>query len=313
MVDYALDLYARDTFEPFEKIIHRCAAFKILKQRRHRHPRAFEKPGSADLSRNALDRRTVAPIQHKPTLHPFSQESNDGNGNQIVLDGPSTCRLIYLNFNIHLVPEADSCELNGRFGRAGRLMARVSNPMSNDSDELAFVALGSNLGDSADLVDRAMEKLQALSAGPLLRSSLWQSVPVDCPPGSPPFVNAVAGIAPRPGETPATLLARLQELESAFGRRRRKIPNEPRLLDLDLIAFGSRVIHEPGLELPHPRAHLRGFVLRPLAEIAPDFVLPKQSLSVRELLGRLPPDTNPAGASTRRLSRAVAAGKLPRK
>ncbi|MGA2177270.1 MAG: 2-amino-4-hydroxy-6-hydroxymethyldihydropteridine diphosphokinase [Verrucomicrobiota bacterium] len=183
--------------------------------------------------------------------------------------------------------------------------------MNKDSDELAFVALGSNLGDSADLVRRAIERLQSLSAAPLLRSSLWQSAPVDCPPGSPPFVNAVAALRPRPGETPSTLLHRLQELEAAFGRAPRKILNEPRLLDLDLIAFGSRVVHEPGLELPHPRAHLRRFVLQPLAEIAPDFILPKQTRSVQELLRRLPPEANLARVTTHRLSRPRPPGKLP--
>lgn len=66
------DLFARHTLKPFEEIINRCAAFKILEERRHRNPRAFEKPSSADLSRHALDRRTVAPIQHGDTLslHP---------------------------------------------------------------------------------------------------------------------------------------------------------------------------------------------------------------------------------------------------
>jgi 2-amino-4-hydroxy-6-hydroxymethyldihydropteridine diphosphokinase len=157
-----------------------------------------------------------------------------------------------------------------------------------------------------------MRMLQSLSAAPLLRSSLWQTTPVDCPPGSPLFVNAVAGLRPFAGETPATLLRRLQKLETAFGRKPKKILNEPRPLDLDLIAFGSRLIHSPKLELPHPRAHLRAFVLRPLAEIAPDFILPGQTMSVRELLRRLPPDPNLAPAATHRLSRPLPPGKLRR-
>ena len=119
---------------------------------------------------------------------------------------------------------------------------------------------------------------------PLLRSSLWQTSPVDCPPGSPPFINAVAGLEPRPGDTPAALLRKLQELEKWFGRQAKKIINEPRLLDLDLIAFGSRTINSVELTLPHPRAHLRRFVLQPLSEIAPDFVLPGQRKTVRQLL-----------------------------
>src|SRR6266536_3472975 len=88
-----------------------------------------------------------------------------------------------------------------------------------DLQKLAFIALGSNLGDAKQNVLRAVERLQQLSDLPLLRSSLWQSTPVDCPPGSPLFVNAVAGLLPRAGETPETLLDKLQWLEHLFGRQ----------------------------------------------------------------------------------------------
>jgi 2-amino-4-hydroxy-6-hydroxymethyldihydropteridine diphosphokinase len=119
---------------------------------------------------------------------------------------------------------------------------------------------------------------------------------VDCPPGSPPFLNAVVGFHPRPGETPESLLARLQALEREFGRRPKQLLNEPRPLDLDLIAFGAEVRATPQLTLPHPRAHLRRFVLEPLAEIAPGLVLPGQQASVAKLLATLPvdPDMKPA-------------------
>jgi 2-amino-4-hydroxy-6-hydroxymethyldihydropteridine diphosphokinase len=159
--------------------------------------------------------------------------------------------------------------------------------MTDHSHGMAFVALGSNLGDSAEIVRRALVRLQTLSNAPLLRSSLWRSTPVDCPAGSPPFVNAVAGVHPRANETPQSLLRQLQVLEAEFGRRRGTIPNEPRLLDLDLIAFGARMVNLPELVLPHPRAHLRRFVLLPLAEIAPEFVLPGQRASAAELLGAM--------------------------
>jgi 2-amino-4-hydroxy-6-hydroxymethyldihydropteridine diphosphokinase len=150
--------------------------------------------------------------------------------------------------------------------------------------EIAFVALGSNLGNPVDIVRSALGQLQSLSDNPLLQSSLWQSDPIDCPPGSPPFVNAVAGLEPRAGETPATLLRQLRALEQQFGRRPAKIRNEPRLLDLDLIAFGPRTMNSAELTLPHPRAHLRRFVLQPLSEIAPDFVLPGQAKTAQQLL-----------------------------
>lgn len=154
-------------------------------------------------------------------------------------------------------------------------------------EELAFVALGSNLGDSAAIIRRAFDRLQLLTEAPLFRSSLWQTTPVDCPPGSPLFLNAAAGLRPKPGETPETLLAKLQVLEREFGRRTRKVINEPRPLDLDLIAFGQRSLASLELTLPHPRAHLRRFVLQPLSEIAPDFVLPGQQRTVAELLAGL--------------------------
>jgi 2-amino-4-hydroxy-6-hydroxymethyldihydropteridine diphosphokinase len=159
--------------------------------------------------------------------------------------------------------------------------------MNRDANELAFVALGSNLGDSKEILRRAFDRLQTLSTQPLLRSSLWRTTPVDCPPGSPPFVNAMAGLFPYAEETPQTLLHRLQVLEAEFGRRRTGVPNEPRLLDLDLIAFGSRTLHTPELVLPHPRAHLRRFVLQPLVGIAPEFVLPGQTKDVKALLREL--------------------------
>jgi len=156
--------------------------------------------------------------------------------------------------------------------------------------ELAFVALGSNLGDSRALMNRALADLQSLSDQPLLQSSLWQTTPVDCPPGSPLFLNAVAGLVPRADETPETLLARLQRMERAFGRLPRQVLNEPRPLDLDLLTFRREVRATAALTLPHPRAHLRRFVLEPLNEIAPDLILPRQPKSVRQLLAELESD-----------------------
>jgi 2-amino-4-hydroxy-6-hydroxymethyldihydropteridine diphosphokinase len=156
--------------------------------------------------------------------------------------------------------------------------------------DLALVALGSNLDDSARLLVAAMDRLARWAEGPLWRSSLWRSAPVDCPPDSPDFLNAVAAFRPRAEETPETLLARLRALEREFGRRPKVMLNEPRPLDLDLIAFGRETRATPELTLPHPRAHRRRFVLAPLAQIAPELVLPGQRLTVRELLAALPPD-----------------------
>jgi len=155
---------------------------------------------------------------------------------------------------------------------------------------IAIIALGSILGDSRQTILDVMEQLQSFSVQPILKSSIWQTSPVDCPPGSPKFVNAVAGLIPPENETPIKLLRKLRKLERKFGRRPKKVLNEARPLDLDLIAFGNETCNSPELILPHPRAHLRRFVLQPLSEIASDFVLPGQGRTVAGLLAGLPPD-----------------------
>ena len=152
---------------------------------------------------------------------------------------------------------------------------------------MAFVALGSNLGNSREILLRAMDRLEQFSSAPLLRSSLWETEPIDCPPGAAPFINAMVGAIPLSGETPESLLQKLKALEVEFGRAPKKILNEPRPLDLDLIAFGDETRKSPSLILPHPRAHERRFVLAPWAEIAPEYAMPTQRLSVRELLTQL--------------------------
>ncbi len=166
-------------------------------------------------------------------------------------------------------------------------MRHHDEPQSRDC---AYIALGSNLGDSVTLVRQALALLESWSDAPILKSSLWRTTPVDCPPGSPDFVNAVAGLRPRAGETPESLLARMQQTEKAFGRRPKTVLNEARPLDLDLIAFGAATRATASLILPHPRAHCRRFVLEPLNEIAPDLILPGQTRTVRELLAALAPD-----------------------
>lgn len=162
---------------------------------------------------------------------------------------------------------------------------------------VVYIALGSNLGDSRRVLLNAMDRLQEFSDQPLAKSSLFETTPVDCPPGSANFLNAVVRLVPRAGETPELLLRKLKALEAEFGRRPKKVLNEPRPLDLDLIAFGNEIRSTPDLTLPHPRAHLRRFVLEPLAELAPDLVLPGQGRPVSKLLSQLT-----SGEDVRRLS-----------
>jgi 2-amino-4-hydroxy-6-hydroxymethyldihydropteridine diphosphokinase len=152
------------------------------------------------------------------------------------------------------------------------------------------VAFGSNLGDSASLIRWAMDRLEDRSSRPLRRSSLWTSTPVDCPPGSPTFTNAVAILTPKDGETPESLLTFLQSVEVEAGRRPKVVLNESRSLDLDLIAWDGETRNTPQLVLPHPRALVRRFVLQPLAELDPAYRFPGEVSSITQSLHCLPPD-----------------------
>ena len=167
--------------------------------------------------------------------------------------------------------------------------SEVQNSQSENpkSRPLAFIALGSNLGDSHQIILRAMDRLERLSDRPLLRSSLWRTSPVDCPSDSPPFINAVVGLNPQPNESPESLIANLQDIEIEFGRQPKKRLNDPRPLDLDLVCFGALTRNTARLTLPHPRAHERRFVLAPLVEIAPYLILPGQTKTARQLLAKL--------------------------
>ena len=100
-------------------------------------------------------------------------------------------------------------------------------------------------------------------------------------------MNTVVSLTPRKNDTPESLLKKLRELEMEFGRAPKTALNEPRPLDLDLIAFGNETCNTAELILPHPRAHLRRFVLQPLSEIAPELILPGQGKTISQLLAGL--------------------------
>ncbi len=132
----------------------------------------------------------------------------------------------------------------------------------------AFIGLGANLGDARAAVQQALIALAGLPHSELLAASrLYGSAPVDA--AGPDFINAVAAL--RTTLTAPALLAALQALEQAAGRRR-PYRNAPRTLDLDLLLYGEGRIDSPGLLVPHPRMAARAFVLRPLAELAPERV-----------------------------------------
>jgi len=135
----------------------------------------------------------------------------------------------------------------------------------------AFVALGANLADPVIQVRAALEALAELSGSRLLRaSSLYRSAPVGIR-GQPDFINAVAAVETSSG--PQEFLAALFDVEGRFGRRR-DFHHAPRTLDLDLLLFDDLVIDSTRLTLPHPRMHLRAFVIAPLLEIAPHCQIP---------------------------------------
>jgi 2-amino-4-hydroxy-6-hydroxymethyldihydropteridine diphosphokinase len=152
--------------------------------------------------------------------------------------------------------------------------SRPRGPREDYPTVQAFVAIGANLGDAEASVKAAMAAIGALQRTQVTaRSSLYRSEPVDAE--GPDFVNAV--VAVRTGLDAEQFLVALQRLETQAGRER-PFPNAPRTLDLDLLMHGNSVMDTPTLTLPHPRMRERAFVLKPLAEIAPDKV-PRAALA----------------------------------
>jgi 2-amino-4-hydroxy-6-hydroxymethyldihydropteridine diphosphokinase len=134
----------------------------------------------------------------------------------------------------------------------------------------AFIALGSNLQQPQLQVQRAFTELGELPETTLVKhSSLYKSAPVGYD-NQPDFINAAAEVDT--GLSPVKLLRELLKLENSHGRER-PFPNAPRVLDCDLLIYDDVSMDTAELTLPHPRMHERGFVLLPLAEIAPDLLI----------------------------------------
>jgi 2-amino-4-hydroxy-6-hydroxymethyldihydropteridine diphosphokinase len=168
----------------------------------------------------------------------------------------------------------------------------------SDAAVVCAIALGSNLGDRRGHLDLAVREIAALSDVRVLAVSRWiETDPVGGPSGQTSYLNGALLL--ETSRPPRELLAALQGIERAHGRRRSPgVRNEPRTLDLDLLTYGESEISEPDLHVPHPRMEERAFVLAPLAEIAPDLVLPGSHVAVRNALARLELDSH--GGAARR-------------
>ena len=149
------------------------------------------------------------------------------------------------------------------------------------------VALGSNLGDRLGTLRAARRAILGLSnvKPPILSSAIYETDPVDCEPGANKFLNAV--IEFDYDRDPPSLLEELIRIEKALGRKRDHPKNVSRTIDIDMLYYDQRIIEDERLQLPHPRMHLRKFVLQPLADIRPGLILPGQTQTVDELAAKV--------------------------
>jgi len=150
--------------------------------------------------------------------------------------------------------------------------------------QIIYLSLGSNVGDRADNLRRAIAALEDAGARVQKVSSIYETEPVDLRE-QPWFLNCVVKAET---ELPAVeLLKRLRQIESRMGSKK-IVAKGPRLIDLDILLYGDESIDTPELQVPHPRIHLRRFVLVPLAEIAPGLRHPAWDENAEELLERTP-------------------------
>ncbi|MHA3775045.1 2-amino-4-hydroxy-6-hydroxymethyldihydropteridine diphosphokinase [Verrucomicrobiota bacterium sgz303538] len=149
------------------------------------------------------------------------------------------------------------------------------------------IALGSNLGDRLDHLRRARAAVETLPgiSGPFLASRVYETEPIDTDPDSRPFLNAVMEVDF--DAHPLVLLEALQKIEAQFGRPSKRPRNAPRPIDLDVLYAGNLVLSNEEIMIPHPRLHLRRFVLQPLSEIRPQLVLPGHEQPIAALLADL--------------------------
>ncbi|MFH0980675.1 MAG: 2-amino-4-hydroxy-6-hydroxymethyldihydropteridine diphosphokinase [Planctomycetota bacterium] len=163
----------------------------------------------------------------------------------------------------------------------------------------AYLGLGANLGDRLGAMRAAVARIEQVGGCVVTaRSNLYETAPMGGLPGQPDYLNAVVRLETR--QAPHDLLVRCLEIEHLLGRVR-TIRYGPRTIDIDLLLYNEVIIDTPDLVLPHPRLHVRRFVLQPLADIGPELRHPILGATIRELLDRLPESD---GSSVRRVDDA---------
>jgi len=153
------------------------------------------------------------------------------------------------------------------------------------------IALGSNLasplGNPLSNIKAARDFLEKLTTDgtKLKQAHVYQSEPLDCPEDSPVFLNTVIELSY--DGTPAELLQQTQAIERQMGRDVIREKNAPRIIDIDILYFGTTSHHEASLSLPHPEMTRRRFVLQPLADIRPELILPGDDITIADYLQHL--------------------------
>lgn len=161
--------------------------------------------------------------------------------------------------------------------------------MSSTVNHLIGIAIGTNQGDRLANLRRGVSMLvERVQPTAIIAGALYETDPVACVPGTQAFFNSVIEI--EVACTPQELHTHLQAIEQAMGRPTIREKNSPRSLDLDVLYAGGFVSDDPLLIVPHPRLHLRRFVLQPLADIRPNLTLPGHELSIAQHLAALQDD-----------------------
>ena len=149
------------------------------------------------------------------------------------------------------------------------------------------VALGSNIGERLENLRAARKAISDLLNvnAPIFSSAVYETEPVGCEANARKFLNSVVEF--EYASDPAQLLEQLIQIEETLGRKRHHPRNVSRVIDVDLLYCGERRMNDERLQLPHPRLHLREFVLRPLADIRPELLLQGQKRTIRQLLAEV--------------------------